>query len=207
MKLKKYLFCLVVTICISSCRTLSIPNDKPLDNIVLVTGDTLYGKVDYFNEGFAWSEFYRKIRLTDTNGKKRRFNRKKVLSFRVNGYDYESFMLDEETKLFKNGRFFDPKYYIDQNGVQHFLKVITKGKLSHYELEWIDYDNNDLESSDLIKKMDDKFFIHADNVRGRVAQKAISRYLSDCQGIQKKIMKKDFKYVFQMVDFYNENCE
>jgi hypothetical protein len=207
MKLKKYLFCLVVTICISSCRTLSIPNDKPLDNIVLVTGDTLYGKVDYFNEGFAWSEFYRKIRLTDTNGKKRRFNRKKVLSFRVNGYDYESFMLDEETKLFKNGRFFDPKYYIDQNGVQHFLKVITKGKLSHYELEWIDYDNNDLESSDLIKKMDDKFFIHANNVRGRVAQKAVSRYLSDCQGIQKIIMKKDFKYVFQMVDFYNENCE
>ena len=105
MKLKRYLFCLVVTICISSCRTLSIPNDKPLDNIVLVTGDTLYGKVDYFNEGFAWSEFYRKIRLTDTNGKKRKFNRKKVLSFRVNGYDYESFILDEETKLFKNGRF------------------------------------------------------------------------------------------------------
>ena len=103
--------------------------------------------------------------------------------------------------------FFDPKYYIDQNGVQHFLKVITKGKLSHYELEWIDYDNNDLESSDLIKKVDDKFFIHADNVRGRVAQKAVSSYLSDCPEIQKKIMKKDFKYVFQMVDFYNENCE
>ena len=207
MKLKRYLFCLIVTICISSCRTLSIPNDKPLDNIVLVTGDTLYGKVDYFNEGFAYSEFYRKIRLTDTNGRKRKLKRKKVLSYRVDGNDYESFMLDEQTRVFKNGRLLDSKYHIDQNSNQHFLKVITKGKLSHYELEWIDYDNNDLESSSLIKKVEDKFFIHADNTRGRVAIKVVSGYLSDCPEIQKKIMEKDFKYIFQVVDFYNENCE
>ncbi len=207
MKLKRCLFCLVIIICISSCGTLSITNDKPLDNIVLVTGDTLYGKVDYFNEGFAYSEFYRKIRLTDTKGRKRRFKRKKVLSYRVDGNDYESFMLDTQTKVFKNGRLFDSKYHIDQKGDQHFLKVITKGQLSHYALEWIDYDNNDLESSSLIKKVEDEFFLHADNARRRVAKKAVSGYLSDCPEVEKKIMEKDFKYVFQVVDYYNENCE
>jgi len=207
MKLKRYLFCLVITICISSCRTRFIPNNKPLDNIVLITGDTLYGKVDYFDEGFAYSEFDSKIRLIDTMGRKRRFKRKKILSYRIDRHDYESFYLSEETRLFKNGRLFSSKYYIGENGNQHFLKVIAKGKLSHYKLEWIDYDNNLLESSDLIKKSQDKFFIHANNTRGRIAIKTVSAYLSNCKKAQEKIIEKDIKYVSQFVVFYNQNCE
>ena len=207
MKIKRYLFCLVVILYISSCKTIAISNNEPLDNIVLITGDTLYGKVDYFKEGYAYSEFYKKIRLTDINGRKKRFKRKKVLSYSVNGYEYESFMLALETKLFKNGRLFDSKYYIDKNGNQHFLKVKSKGKLSHYELEWIDRDNNDLESSALIKKTEHDFFIPAENGLSRVLKKVVIDYLSDCPEIQKKITKKDFKYVFQVVDFYHENCE
>ncbi|PQV44924.1 hypothetical protein CLV33_11642 [Jejuia pallidilutea] len=207
MNIKRYLFCLVIILYVSSCRTIAIAKNEPLDNVVLITSDTLYGKVHYVNKGFAWSEFYRKLRLTDINGRKKRLKRKKVVSYRVNGYDYESYMLDQETKLFKNGRFFDSKYYIDQDGVQHFLKVISKGNLSHYELEWIDYDNNDLESIGLIKKAEDNFFIPAENARSQVLKKVVSDYLSDCPEIQQRITKKDFKYVFQVVDFYNKNCE
>lgn len=116
-------------------------------------------------------------------------------------------MLKEESSLFQKGRLFDSYYYIDRkNGVQHFLKVVKKGKLSHYELEWIDYDNNDLESSGLIKKEEDIFFIQVENVIGRIAQKAVSYYLSDCISVVEKIVKKEFKYVFEVVDFYNNNC-
>lgn len=158
-------------------------------------------------ERFVFSEFYKKIRLIDTNGRKRRFKRKKVLSYRVDGYDYESYKLDQETKLFRNGRYLDTRYYIDRDGVQHFLKVTREGKLSLYELEWIDLDNNSLRSVYLIKKAGDKSFISASNMLGRVAKKTVSRYLSDCPEIEKKILEKDFKYIFQVVDFYNENCE
>lgn len=207
MKIERYLFSVIVILCISSCKTIAVSNTESLDNIILVSGDTLYGKVDYVKEQFVFSEFYKKIRLTDTNGRKRRFNRKKVLSYRVDGYDYESFTLDQETKLFREGRYLDTRYYIDRNGVQHFLKVIRKGKLSLYELEWIDRDNNDLRSVDLINKAEDKFLLPANNMLRRVAIEAVSGYLSDCPEIQKKIMQKDFKYVFEVVDFYNENCE
>lgn len=205
--MKIYLFCLGVILCVSSCKTTAISSSKTLDNMVLITGDTLYGKVDYFKEKYVFSEFYKKIRLIDTNERKKRFKRKKVLSYSVDGYDYESFKLDKETKLFSNGRYLDSKYYMDPNGVQHFLKVIRKGKLSLYELEWIDWDNNDLRSIDLIKKAEDRTFIPANSMLRRVAKKTVSRYLSDCPEIQKKIMGKDFKYVFQAVDFYNENCK
>ena len=207
MKIRGYLLCFVVILSASSCRTINIPNKEILDHIVLVKGDTLYGKVDYFKEGFAYSEFYRKIRLTDTNGRKKKFKREKVLSYRVNGYEYESYRLDEETKLFKNGRLFDSRYYIDANGIQHFLKVKSKGKLSHYELEWIDYDNNDLESTSLIKKVEDKFFIPAETWLSQISKKVVIDYLSDCPEIKKKITGNDLKYVFQVVDFYNEHCE
>ncbi len=206
MKVRRYLFCLVVTLYLTSCRTIALPENVPLDHIVLITGEKFYGKVDYFKEGFALSEFYGRIRLTDVNGRKRSFKRKKVLSFNVNGYDYKSYTLNEETKLFKNGRFLDTEYHISQDGVQHFLKVISKGTLSHYELEWIDHDNNDLESIGLIKKTEDNFFIPAENIRSQIAKKAVSDYLSDCPEAQKKIAEKDFKYVFQVVDFYNKNC-
>ncbi|KPM32959.1 Hypothetical protein I595_1386 [Croceitalea dokdonensis DOKDO 023] len=181
--------------------------DQPLDRVVLITGDTLYGKVDYFKEGFAWSEFYRKLRLTDTKGRKKRLKLKKVISYSVNGYDYESHTLDLVTKLFAKGRFFDSKYYIDQDGEQHFLKVISKGKLSHYELEWIDRDNNDLESLGLIKKAEHNFFIPAENRLGRVVKKVVSDYLADCPELQRKITDKEMKYVFEVVDFYNKHCE
>lgn len=134
--MKKLIYFLVIILSLSSFRTALVKKGEPLDYIVLVTGDTLYGKVDYFKEGFAWSEFYKKIRLTEINGKKRKINRKKVLSYRVNGYDYESFMLKEESSLFQNGRLFD-SYYIS---------------------------------------------------------------------VVEKIVKKEFKYVFEVVDFYNNNC-
>lgn len=207
MKIKSYLFCIVITLYISSCRTMAVRDNEPLDTIVLNTGDTLYGKVDYIKEGFAWTEFYDKIRLIDTNGRKKRFKRKKVRSFSVNGNDYESYRLDEETKLFSNGRLFDTKYYIDKNGVHHFLKVKTKGKLSHYQLEWIDRDNNDLESLGLIKKAEHGFFIAAENGLSQVLKRVVSDYLSNCPEVQRKITEKEFTYVFQVVDFYNEHCE
>lgn len=205
--MKRCLFYFILLLGVSSCKTAALPNNEPLDQIVLITGDTLYGKVDYFKEGFAWSEFYKKLRLTDINGRKKRFKRKKVISYRVNGYDYESFMLNEETNLFTNGRFFDTKYYIDKNGDQYFLKVMAKGNLSHYEMEWIDRDNNDLESMGLIKKTQHDFLIPAENGLSRVLKKVVNDYLSDCTAVTKKITDKEFKYVFQVVDFYNDHCE
>tara|TARA_R110002073_G_scaffold230984_2_gene392061 strand:+ start:97 stop:726 length:630 start_codon:yes stop_codon:yes gene_type:complete len=206
MKVKKYLYYFAVIVFVTSCRTISIPNNKPLDNIVLVTGDTLYGKVDYLKERFVISKFYKRIRLIDTNGKKKKIKPKNVISYRVNGTNYESFILNEQTRIFSNGRFYDTRYSIDNNGTQHFLKVIRKGHLLYYELEWIDVDNNDIQTLDLVKKAEDKFFIRADNGIFGISKKVLHNYLSDCPKIQEKLMQKDFKWVFQVVDFYNENC-
>ena len=74
-------------------------------------------------------------------------------------------------------------------------------------MEWIDRDNNHLESTGLIKKTEDNFLIPAENGLGQVLKRLVSDYLSNCPEIQKKITEKEFKYVFQVVDFYNKNCE
>ncbi len=207
MLIKIYPFLIVFLLIIGSCKTLSIPDNEPLDHIVLVTGDTLYGKVDYFKEEYVISEFYRKIRLTDTKGKKRRFKRKNVVSYQVDGANYESFMLKEQSRYFTNGSVMETRYVMDNDGDQHFLKVGSKGKLQLYHLEWIDRDNNDLTSMDLVKKADETYFLRSSYGVWNVAKKALSNYLSDCPEVQNKILEKDFKYVFQVVDYYNENCE
>lgn len=155
-----------------------------MDTIVLVTGDTLYGEVDYFKESFAYSEFYKKIRLEDTKGRKRRFKRKNVVSFSIDGSKYESFWLREQTRLFKSGILQSTRYLIDPSGTQYFLKVGEKGKLSHYQLELEDFDNNDLELTDLLKKEGDNFFVVGENRLFGIKRKFLNDYLSDCPKIQ-----------------------
>lgn len=204
--MKRYLFCFAIIIFVSSCKTLSIPNNEPLDHILLVKGDTLFGEVDYFNEN-AWGDvFYKKIRLIDTNGRKRRYKREKVVSFRVDGDDYESFRLEERKSLFKKGRLLDTKYSIEPDGTQHFLKVRRKGKLAYYELEFQDWNLDELRTQGLVKKVEDKFFIRAEYAAFGIARKLLNSYLSDCPEIQEKLMQKDFKQLIQVVDFYNEKC-
>lgn len=206
MKILYYLFFVMIITLVSSCKTKFIPKKEPLDQIVLITGDTLYGQVDYFQEKIVYSEFYKKIRLIDTNGRKKRFKRKDIVSYKVNGYDYQSFTLKKQTGYLKNGSLQETRYSISPDGVQHFLKVGSKGKLSYYELEWIDRDNNDLTSMIIVKKAQDQVFMRADYGVIGIARKALSNYLADCPDIQTKIMNKDFKYVFQVVDYYNKHC-
>lgn len=177
------------------------------DYVVLTTGDTLYGEVRYFNEGKVNSTFYKKIRLKETNGKKRRFKRKNVVFFRINGSQYVSFWLEKQSQIFTKGSFLTTRYDIDNdNGEQHFLRVVHRGNLSHYELEWIDDDDNDLWSMPLLKKDNDRYFIRATQGVFSLKIKVLNRYFSDCPTLQEHIMQKQINKVTEIVEFYNGNC-
>jgi len=204
----RYLFCFLLVAIISACGTPSfVEKGKPLDYLALETGDTLYGKVEYFKEEMVFSEFYDKIRVTDTQGKRRKFKRKNVAAFSVDGRHYESFRLRERTSYLKNGNLVENKYFIEPDGVQYFLERRTTGKLLLYRLEWIDRENNSLTYAPIIKKADDNYFLRPSYGILGIAKKTLSNYLSDCPEVQEKITNKEFKYVFEVVDFYNENCE
>ena len=172
------------------------------DFIVLNMGDTLYGNVRYRDEN--GTGFYNKIRLTNTEGKRKKFKRKNISAFRINNIDYESFWLIQS---FQKIMFVNPRYDIDPvNGEQHFLRLVSKGKLSHYELEWIDADNSTLWSMALLKKGDESFFIRADQGVLGLKRKALRSYFVNCPNLIEVIDQKQVNEVSQVVDFYNRNC-
>lgn len=175
-----------------------------LDFLVTNSGDTLYGKVRYIDRSHLNPKYYKKIRFIDNSGQKKKFKKKDISAFRVNNIIYEGFWLNQTSKKFQ---LLNPKYDIDiRNGEKYFLKLVSKGHLSHYELEWWEQGESTLLWMDLLKKEEDQFFIRATQGLFGLKMKVLSDYFSNCLKLKEKIIKKDFNKIWQIVDFYNKQC-
>ena len=183
-------------------------NNDHADYLVLSTGDTLYGRVQHSKEGgFGGRGFHKKVRITDTNGKRKKYKRKNVSGFSVDGSVFESFWLTQQSQSFPRVSLENPRYdIVFKNGEQHFLRNVSKGRLNHYELEWFDQESSTLWSMSLLKKEGDRFFIRADQGLFGLKRKVLRNYFSDCPKLQEKIQRKELKKVHQVVTFYNTNC-
>lgn len=174
------------------------------DYLVLNNLDTLYGTVKYINEDAINRDFYRKIRFTNRDGKRKKFRWKEVLAFSINGTAYQSFWLHQSSRKIM---LVNPRYDIDPaNGEQYFLKLVHKGKLSQYALEWFDQGNADLSSMALLKKEGDSYFIRADQGILGLKRKVLSAYFADCYELSQAIEQKEIHEVAEVVNFYHSNC-
>ena len=191
-------------IILSTPSTLLAQTDHHDDYLVLVNGDTLYGQIQYIDEHGTIREFYERIRLTSEDGKIRKYKRNGVSAFRIGNYTYESHRLKQISEQFTIG---NPRYHIDpRSGEHHFLKVISKGMLSHYELEWFEQGNATLWSMALLKKEHDTYFVRADQGLLGLKRKALAAYFYDCPILVEAIQEKRLSEVQQVVDYYNGNC-
>lgn len=174
------------------------------DYLVINTGDTVYGKVKHRKESSIYPKDYKKIRFTSANGKKKKFKRKDVAAFRSKGITYESYRLNQYRQKIL---FFDPKYVIDErHGEQYFLKVVSKGSLGHYLMEWYMQEDAALMSVALLKKRGAPFFMRATQGIFGLKRKALANYFQNCPEIRAKLEQKQLKRVTELVDFYNSNC-
>lgn len=205
MKIPYYFLCACIVLALFTTQnSLFAQEGKPLDYIVLYTKDTLYGTVAHIDEKGIHRVFYKKIRITLLNGKRKRYNRKKVLAFRINDSCYESFWLSQSSQKIM---LVNPMYDIDsKNGEQYFLRLVTKGALSHYELEWLNQGSATLWSMSLLRKENDWSFIRADQGLLGLKRKILLNYFFDCPILQEEIKNRQLTKVSQVVDFYNTNC-
>ncbi|TPV32452.1 hypothetical protein FJ651_12890 [Paucihalobacter ruber] len=175
-----------------------------LDYLVLKTGDTLYGKIEYKKDTGVNYKYLNKIRLTNALGKQKRYKRDQVVAFSTNNFIYEGFWLNQESESLV---LLNPRYEIDdKNGGYYFLKVMSKGTLSYYQLEWWEQGESLLMSMDLLKKEKDQFFIRATQGLFGLKRKVLSSYFNGCPSLAQKIQQKQLNQVFQVVDYYNNNC-
>lgn len=174
------------------------------DYLVLNTGDTLLGEVEHVDERGASPEYFRKIRFTNTNGKRFKYRRENVSAFRISHVDYEGFWLSQSSEKIV---LVNPRYDItSQEGEQYFLRLIKKGPLSHYHLEWYDQGDAGLNWMDLLRKKGDPFFIRATQGILGLKRKVLTYYFQDCPDIRQQIQLKQLNEVEQVVDFYNSSC-
>lgn len=204
MKITKTLLAITTVLLLSTQTSLVAQTSNTLDYLVLNSGDTLYGTVKHIDQSGVNPKYYKKIRFTDTYGKQKKHKRKDISAFRVNNTDYEGFWLDQSSQKMV---LLNPKYDIDpQNGEKYFLRVVGKGKLSHYELEWWDQGESALLWMDLLKKEEDQFFIRATQGLLGLKRKVLVNYFLNCPDLKEKIKQRQLNEVGQVVSFYNSNC-
>jgi hypothetical protein len=177
------------------------------DFIVLHNNDTLRGTVSYINERAVNRGFYKKVRITNAKGKTKKYKRENISSFQVNGTEYRSFWLYQPPQRFPPVSVVNPQYNIDEQQVEHyFLRVVSTGKLSHYELEWFDQGDSQLYAMALLKKGHQGYFMRADQGIIGLKKKLLQRYFADCDEVRQKIKDKTLKKVKQLVEAYNTTC-
>jgi hypothetical protein len=174
------------------------------DYLVLVSGDTLYGTVEHINTRSVSPKFHTKVRLTDSKGKQRKFSRKGIAAFKSDGAIYESFWLKQRSRWITIE---NPVYIMrKRKGEQTFLKLIEKGSLTHYHLEWWEQGESTLMWMDLIKREGDPYFIRATQGIFGLKKNVLTKYFWDCPELVRQIEFKEVTAINQVVAFYNRNC-
>ncbi len=174
------------------------------DYLVLNRGDTIYGQVQHVNYRGVSPRYYKKIRVTNANGKRKKYRREAVKSFSVNNTQYEGFRLSQSSEKIT---LLDPVYNIDAHrGEKHFLKVMSIGALSYYQLEWWEPGDSALWWMDLLKKSGDPFFVRATQGLFGLKRRVLSNYFADCPRLSEKIAQKELKEISDIVDLYRTNC-
>ncbi len=184
---------------------ISLAQNLAQDFVALHSGDTLYGTVRYINDGGVSTKFYKKIRWKDAQGKSKKISPKNIRAFRVQGDVFESFYLSQSSRKIT---LVNPRYDINpKRGQHHFLKLVQKGRLSHYQLEWIEQGESAVFAMDLFKKDSDTFFIRATQGLFGIKTKVLTSYFADCTTLATQIEDKQINSLQEILNFYNSNCD
>lgn len=163
--------------------------------VVTNANDTLYGTVRDRKTG-AFGKLYKKIKFKGKRGKSK-YSPKEIISYNKGGVTFETM------QLIRTGHFFDDKYEVSAGGDFLFLKVIEKGYLTYYQLEFEDGESDFIDSIDLFKKRDGEMLIRATQGIFGLRRKSLMRFFNDCPPLVKKIERKEFKYPIEVSSFYN----
>lgn len=164
-----------------------------------LNGDTIQGLVKDRKEGM-FPKLYEKIRFKQS-GKKvtRKYHASEIKAYSVNGQLYES---ANESALEDGllGRL-QPE---NTQGNSIFLKVITKGPASHYQLEWVEQESGVIETINYLKKTSSPIFIRSTQGIFGLKKRRVTEYFNDCPILQSKIESKELVTSQEVVNFYND---
>ncbi|MFK7811405.1 MAG: hypothetical protein AB8B59_02860 [Maribacter sp.] len=184
LKTKSLFFKILLVLTFSTSFALIAQDDFQDGYVVTNKNDTLFGKVrDRDTKGFNLG-IYEKIRFK-RKSRKKRFAPKDIIAYKIGNKHYKSFFLGREMVFFRVG---------------------SEGRLNHYILEVQEQGESLVQDIDYVQMGKNGSFVRANQGLFGIKKKRLADLLDDCVGLPERILNKEFRYVFQIVDFYN-NCQ
>ena len=148
--------------------------------IVTTKNDTLFGRVSNRRLG-PWGGLHDKIKFKG-KGLKKRYAPKNLIAYKKGDSIYRTLILGSSPQ---------------------FLLLKTQGPVSHYHYYFEPEVNSRLILHlDYLQKGNGPLIPATQGVF-RLKRKKLASFFSDCPELVEKIQNKTFKYVFEVVDFYN----
>lgn len=163
--------------------------------VVIRENDTLYGSVRDRKTG-AFSRLYDKIRFKGKSGK-RKYAPKDLIAYKKGNTTYEAL------QVLSTGSLFDDEYRISSNGTFQFFRVVERGYLSYYLLEYEDADSGYVDTIAYFKKRDSNRLVRVNQGLFGLKRKKLGAYFSDCPLLAERIRNKEIKQPLEILHFYN----
>lgn len=164
--------------------------------VITNVSDTLYGLIKDRKAG-SFGKLYKKIKFRGDKGRSK-YGPNEIKAYKQGQNIFESIWLNE------TGYFLSQKYTSAPNsGDRQFLKVVSKGYLTYYQLEFTDGESDFIDAIDLFKKEDGNVLIRVTQGIFGLKRKSLIRFFNDCPPLIEKIQKNEVKYPAEVANFYN----
>ena len=181
--------------------TLSIPSSgqKGYQDGYVITNenDTLTGKIKD-RKLPPFGKIYKKIRFRNKSIFTRKFSPEQIRSYCQGELEFESLWINVSYSLFTANYSSIPGY-----GEMQFLKVISKGYLTYYEWESVDYESGYFDAIPLFKREKEPYFERVTQGILGLKKKRLSEYFQDCLELVNKIENGEIKNPVEIAVFYN----
>ena len=168
-----------------------------LDGYIITNeNDTLFGKVKD-RKSHPFGKLYKKIYLKQKH-RKRKYSPNQIKSYQRGASKYESLNLEVSKHLINE------IYTSDTNrGNKVFLKVLVKGYLTYYQLEFEYEDSDYIDAIDLYKRVNESNLQRVTQGVFGLKKEFLRNYFQDCPSLWYKIEKRELKDPIEIANYYN----
>lgn len=164
--------------------------------VVLNNGDTIIGLVkDRTPDPFG--KLYKKIKFKGEG--KSKYGPDEISSYKKGDALYESIGLKDA------GGFLQQDYHITSNEKgKEFIRVVHRGYVNHYFLEFQDADSGYFDHFSYFKKENGNELVRTTQGLFGLKKKRLATFFKDCPTLAAKIRNKELKSAHEVATFYNE---
>jgi len=165
--------------------------------VITNTNDTLFGYIKD-RQVPPFGKLYKRIRFNCGNHFKKRYGPYQIKEYKKGNEVYQSIWLEVYYDFFR-----EEYVSLPHRGEKKFVKIVEKGYLNYYQLEYEDAESGYVEKIDLFKRADKNSLVRVTQGIFGLKKKRLSEYFYDCPELVYKIHSGELSSPIAIVQYYN----